>query len=104
VGTPGAPVKLGIALGRLHGGFHTEMTVLAEALGFESVWLPEHLVLPAGPVEAGHQWARWSKATLIAPVSPWVASVVNAARHSPSGKVWVSIGRRSMRPDAVRSR
>ncbi|MFO1538291.1 MAG: TIGR03619 family F420-dependent LLM class oxidoreductase [Actinomycetota bacterium] len=56
MGTPGAPVKLGIALGRLHGGFHTEMTILAEALGFESVWLPEHLVLPvdmAGSPYAG---------------------------------------------------
>lgn len=39
-------MKLGIALGRLHGGFHAEMTVLADELGFESVWLPEHLVLP----------------------------------------------------------
>lgn len=49
-------MKLGIALGRLHGGFHTDMTLLAEELGFESVWLPEHLVLPvdmAGSPYAG---------------------------------------------------
>ena len=49
-------MKLGIALGRLHGGFHEAMTLLAEELGFESVWLPEHLVLPvdmAGSPYAG---------------------------------------------------
>lgn len=39
-------MKLGIALGRLHASLHTEMVVLADALGLESVWLPEHLVLP----------------------------------------------------------
>jgi probable F420-dependent oxidoreductase len=49
-------MKFGIALGRLHWGFHEEMTVLADELGFESVWLPEHLVLPvdmAGSPYAG---------------------------------------------------
>ena len=39
-------MKFGIALGRLHPGFHEEMVLEAERLGFESVWLPEHLVLP----------------------------------------------------------
>lgn len=43
-------MKFGIALGRLHWGFHEEMTVLADELGFESVWLPEHLVLPVDMV------------------------------------------------------
>jgi probable F420-dependent oxidoreductase len=39
-------MKFGIALGRLHPRLHEEMVVLADELGFESVWLPEHLVLP----------------------------------------------------------
>lgn len=39
-------MKFGIALGRLHYSRHAEMTILADSLGFESVWLPEHLVLP----------------------------------------------------------
>jgi probable F420-dependent oxidoreductase len=39
-------MKFGIALGRLHYSLHTEMAILADTLGFESVWLPEHLVLP----------------------------------------------------------
>jgi probable F420-dependent oxidoreductase len=37
-------MKLGIALGRLNPAFFVEATVEAERLGFESVWLPEHLV------------------------------------------------------------
>lgn len=39
-------MKFGIALGRLHPDLHEEMVLLADTLGFESVWLPEHLVLP----------------------------------------------------------
>jgi probable F420-dependent oxidoreductase len=39
-------VRFGIPLGRLNPAFWVEATVEAERLGFESVWLPEHLVLP----------------------------------------------------------
>jgi len=38
-------VKFGVALGRLHPGFFVDVTIEAERLGYESVWLPEHLVL-----------------------------------------------------------
>lgn len=37
-------MKLGIALGRLNPAFFEEVTLEAERLGFESVWLPEHLI------------------------------------------------------------
>ncbi len=37
-------VKFGIALGRLNPAFFVEATVEAERLGYESVWLPEHLI------------------------------------------------------------
>ncbi len=37
---------LGVALGRLHPAFHLEVALEAERLGFESAWLPEHLVFP----------------------------------------------------------
>ena len=40
-------MKLGVALGRLNPAFFLEVTREAEVLGYESVWLPEHLVLPA---------------------------------------------------------
>jgi len=39
-------VKFGIALGALNAHFHVDATEEAERLGYESVWLPEHLVLP----------------------------------------------------------
>jgi len=39
-------VKLGIALGALHPAFFEAAVTEAERLGFESAWLPEHLVLP----------------------------------------------------------
>jgi probable F420-dependent oxidoreductase len=37
-------VKFGIALGALNPHFHLDATLAAERLGYESVWLPEHLV------------------------------------------------------------
>lgn len=39
-------MKFGIALGRLNPAFFLDATLEAERLGFESVWLPEHLVFP----------------------------------------------------------
>jgi probable F420-dependent oxidoreductase len=38
-------VKYGIALGAANAKFFADIAVEAEALGFESVWLPEHLIL-----------------------------------------------------------
>ena len=39
-------VQLGIALGRLHPSRQLEAVLEAERLGFESAWMPEHLVFP----------------------------------------------------------
>ena len=39
-------MKFGVSLGRLNPAFHQAAVLEAEALGFESVWLPEHLVFP----------------------------------------------------------
>ena len=39
-------MKFGIALGRLNPAFFVDVVEEADRLGFESVWLPEHLVLP----------------------------------------------------------
>lgn len=39
-------VRFGIPLGGVHPGLWPELTVRAEELGYDSVWLPEHLVLP----------------------------------------------------------
>ncbi len=37
-------MKFGVALGALNPHFHLDATLTADARGFESVWLPEHLV------------------------------------------------------------
>jgi probable F420-dependent oxidoreductase len=37
---------VGVALGRLNPAFFVEVTEEAERLGYESIWLPEHLVFP----------------------------------------------------------
>jgi probable F420-dependent oxidoreductase len=39
-------MRFGVALGRMHPSMFTTAATAADALGFESVWLPEHLVLP----------------------------------------------------------
>jgi probable F420-dependent oxidoreductase len=39
-------VRFGIALGRMHPGMFVDAVTAADELGFESVWFPEHLVLP----------------------------------------------------------
>jgi probable F420-dependent oxidoreductase len=47
-------VKFGMALGALNSHFHVDATDEAERLGFESVWLPEHLVLPVRMSRSPH--------------------------------------------------
>jgi probable F420-dependent oxidoreductase len=47
-------VKFGIALGALNPHFFVEVTDEAERLGYESVWLPEHLVLPVRMSRSPH--------------------------------------------------
>lgn len=39
-------MKFGVPFGRMNPTMFVEATEAAESLGFESVWLPEHLVLP----------------------------------------------------------
>lgn len=49
-------MRFGVSLGRLNPAFFTPVTEAADELGFESVWMPEHLVLPtamAGSPYAG---------------------------------------------------
>ena len=47
-------MKFGIPLGRVNSRFFTEITLEAERLGFESVWFPEHLVLPVEMSNSPH--------------------------------------------------
>jgi probable F420-dependent oxidoreductase len=47
-------MKFGIALGALNPHFHFDATDAAEKLGFESVWLPEHLIFTRTMTSSPH--------------------------------------------------
>ncbi len=47
-------MKFGIALGRVSSRTFVDVTVEADRLGFESVWLPEHLVMPVDMTSSPH--------------------------------------------------
>lgn len=47
-------MKFGVALGRLNPAFFLDATVAADRLGFESVWLPEHLVFTTAMSRSPH--------------------------------------------------
>jgi len=47
-------VKFGVALGALNPHFHLDATLAAEELGYESVWLPEHLVFTSAMSRSPH--------------------------------------------------
>jgi alkanesulfonate monooxygenase SsuD/methylene tetrahydromethanopterin reductase-like flavin-dependent oxidoreductase (luciferase family) len=39
-------MKFGITFGQLHNAVWADAAIAADELGYESVWMPEHLVLP----------------------------------------------------------
>ena len=39
-------MKFGVALGLASPEYHNDIAVIADELGYESVWLPEHLIFP----------------------------------------------------------
>ncbi len=47
-------LRLGVALGALNPAYHLSVTLEAERLGFESVWMPEHLIFPIGMSGSPH--------------------------------------------------
>jgi len=51
-------MQFGVALGRLNPALHVDATLEAERLGFESVWLPEHLIFPVDLAGSPHPGAE----------------------------------------------
>jgi probable F420-dependent oxidoreductase len=47
-------VKIGISLGTLNPSLWREATVEADRLGYESIWMPEHLVIPVAMAASPH--------------------------------------------------
>jgi probable F420-dependent oxidoreductase len=51
-------VKIGISLGQLNPSLWAEATREADRLGYESVWMPEHLVIPVAMTGSPHEGAE----------------------------------------------
>jgi probable F420-dependent oxidoreductase len=51
-------VKIGISLGVVRPALWAELTREADRLGYESVWMPEHLVIPVGMTGSPHAGAE----------------------------------------------
>jgi probable F420-dependent oxidoreductase len=51
-------VKIGISLGVVRPALWAELTREADRLGYESVWMPEHLVIPVGMSGSPHAGAE----------------------------------------------
>jgi len=51
-------VKIGISLGQLNPSLWAEATREADRLGYESVWMPEHLVIPMAMTGSPHEGAE----------------------------------------------
>jgi len=51
-------LKLGVGLGAIHPAYHLAVTLEAERLGFESIWMPEHLIFPIEMSGSPHPGAQ----------------------------------------------
>lgn len=51
-------MKIGISLGTVRPSIWPELTRLADSLGYESVWMPEHLVIPMAMKGSPHAGAE----------------------------------------------
>ena len=51
-------MKIGISLGQLNPSLWAEATREADRLGYESVWMPEHLVIPMAMTGSPHEGAE----------------------------------------------
>ena len=82
-------MKFGIALGRLHPGFFVDCTLEAERLGYESAWLPEHLVLTTQMSRSPHPGETHPPVPPETPVfDPFAYLGYLAGRFS--GKTWAN--------------
>lgn len=77
-------MKIGIALGAAHPGVHLALTEAAERLGYESIWMPEHLVFP---IEMGGSPFPGSDHPPVPPTTPvfdafaWLCFLAGRTEH-----------------------
>ncbi len=77
-------MRFGVALGTMHPSMFVEAAEAADQLGFESVWLPEHLVLPAnmaGSPYAGAEHPPIPPSTPVYDVFGYLAYIAGRTRR-----------------------
>ena len=80
-------MRFGVALGRMHPSMFVTAVDAAEALGFESVWFPEHLVLPvhmAGSPFAGVEHPPVPPSTPVFDSLAYLSFLRRSNRHDPA--------------------
>ena len=90
-------VRFGIALGRMHPSMFVEAVKAADELGFESVWFPEHLVLPvemAGSPFAGAEHPPVPPSTPVFDVFAYLAFLAGRTRRVRLGTHVYNLGLR----------
>jgi probable F420-dependent oxidoreductase len=71
-------MKFGVALARCNPAFHVELAVEADRLGFESVWMAEHLVFPvdmSGSPHPGQDTPPVPPSTPVFDAFAWLAHI-----------------------------
>ncbi len=90
-------VRFGIALGRMHPSMFLDAVTAADELGFESVWFPEHLVLPvemAGSPFAGAEHPPVPPSTPVFDVFAYLSFLAGRTRRVRLGTHVYNLGLR----------
>jgi probable F420-dependent oxidoreductase len=77
-------LKLGVALSRLHPRHHLDATLSAERLGFESVWMADHLVFPvdiSGSPHPGQESPPVPPSTPVFDTFGWLCFLAGKTQH-----------------------
>lgn len=77
-------MRYGITFGQLNPAFWLDAALAADARGFESVWLPEHLVLPlelAGQLVPGEEHPPIPPTTPVFDAAAWLAWLAAQTEH-----------------------
>ena len=90
-------MRFGIALGRMHPSMFLDAVTAADELGFESVWFPEHLVLPvemAGSPFAGAEHPPVPPSTPVFDVFAYLSFLAGRTRRVRLGTHVYNLGLR----------
>jgi probable F420-dependent oxidoreductase len=77
-------VKFGVALARCNPAFHLDVAVAADELGYESVWMSDHLVFPvdmSGSPHPGHDAPPVPPTTPVFDTFAWLSFLAARTRH-----------------------